>query len=472
MAILGGLSASLELRDVAAARQDYTQLIQEQVQAQVDASSIMGWSTDRRLRAVRPPEIGAALAKGIEGSLSSYWDFSPAGVRWGPDPRSTPSPAGGIPLDFSLLFLTFGGLLAGMYGVDLASAARATGTLGAWLSLPVPRALVISAKLTAAALVAAFAVISVQAAAFVGLIMTRPSGLDIPAIKALSLVAPMGLPAMLFLCFMMMLGTYVGLLVRAAAIAHLTQIALWSVVALLLPHLISTAARVLVPVASRGSVEQTTSEALARHLNDAEYHLGALLASRVHGDLDPDSLAIIVERHRGSLDQAWSRALREARVEVVTIEEAWWIERRRQFALARWLSWLSPGALLVRSLDTLAGTGSSLADGWERAVDRYQGELNGQLFDDRPRATIRLPADAGAHWLRFDRHPAPKLRELPQFKAPRFDRGVRLERAAQPLAGLAVYVMVFAGLAFKLFGSGIIQPAESVPTLDRRGRAL
>ncbi|HSC29927.1 MAG TPA: ABC transporter permease subunit [Vicinamibacterales bacterium] len=460
LAILAGLSSSLGLRDVAAAHQDYTRLLQQQVEAQLEPGSVMGWSTDARLRVARPPELGAALAKGIDASLPSYWDFSPSGVRWGPARPSARHLQAGIPLDFGLLVLTIGGLLAGMYGVDIVASARATGTLRAWLSLPVPRALVLSAKLTAAALVVAYAVLVAQLAALAGLLTGKPVGLDVSVAEMLSLVAPMAVPALLFLCFMMILGMSVGLLVPSDGGAHLSQIALWILTALLIPYLTSTAARIIVPVPARGSLEHAASEAFATRIHDAEYDLGALLASRVDGAADSRALATAVERHRAALDDEWTEAAGQARLEVERIEQAWWTERRRQTALARSLSWLSPGAMLLRGFETLAGTGPPLAETWDRAVEGYQRRLNRDLFDERPRVTIRLPAQAGGYWLRFDRRRAPKLHEVPQFQVPRHDRGQRSGTAAQHMAGLAVYLMVIVGVASRLFATRFIRPTD------------
>jgi hypothetical protein len=89
IAIVAGLSATLGLRDVAAARHDYAARLQQQVEAPLQPEAVMGWSADVRLRAIRSPVTGAALARGIEPSLPLYWDFSPSGVRWGhPPPRS------------------------------------------------------------------------------------------------------------------------------------------------------------------------------------------------------------------------------------------------------------------------------------------------------------------------------------------------------------------------------------------------
>jgi hypothetical protein len=459
MAIVAGLSASLGLRDVAAARHDYAAGLQQQVEAQLQAEAVMGWGTDVRLRAIRSPVTGAALARGIEPSLPLHWDFSPSGVRWGPEPPSSLSLHGGIPLEFGMLFLTIGGLLAGMFGVDLVARARATGTLRARLSLPVPPTLVVCATLTAAALAAAYAVVAVQLAVLAAMALSRPAGLDVSTRELLWLVGPMGLPALMFLCFTIVLGASVRLAAKTDAAAHLTQIALWGVIALLMPYLASTAARLAVLTPSRGAVEHAASEAFANRLHDGESRLGVHLLEWADGAPDPAALKAAIGRHRSALENLWADAARQARLEVETIERDWSEARRRQAAVKRWLGWLSPGTLLLRSADSAAGTSPALADTWERAVEEYQNRLNGDLFDDRPRVTIRLPAEAGGHWLRFDRRPAPKLHELPQFQPPALN-GPGAGSADGSLLGLAVYLVASIAIGARLFATRFIQSHE------------
>jgi hypothetical protein len=464
IAIVAALSATLGLRDVAAARHDYAARLQQQVEAQLQPEAVMGWNADVRLRAIRSPVTGAALARGVEPSLPLYWDFSPSGVRWGPEPPSRLYVDGGIPFDFGMLFLTIGGLLAGMFGVDVIARARATGTLRARLSLPVPPTLVVSATLTAAALVVAYAVVVVQLAVVAAMAMSRPAGLDVPTRETLLLVEPMGVPALLFLCFMMTLGASIRLLAQTDAAAYLTQIALWGVIALLMPYLVPTAARMAVPAASRGALEHAASETLANRLHDAESRLGVHLLARTNGAPDPGVLNAAIERHRAALEDLWTDAAREARMEVKTLERDWWEARRRQGAVRRWLGWLSPGTLLLRSVDAAAGTGPALADTWERAVEDYQERLNGDLFDDRPRATIRLPADAGGHWVRFDRRRAPKLQALPQFQPPRPQGSAGAGDVERPVIGLAVYLLAMVAIAARLFATRLIGLNSQLPT--------
>jgi hypothetical protein len=468
MAILAGLSASLGLRDVAAANHDYTTLLQRQLEAQLQPDSVMGWSADARLRAVRSPAAGGALAKGIEPSLPLYWDFSPSGVRWGPRRASTLHLEGGLGLDLGLLFLTIGGLLAGMYGVDIVARARTSGTMLAWLSLPLPSTLVVSATLTAAALVAAYAVLAVQVGVVAATAITRPPELDMPAREILSLVAPIGLPAMLFLLFMTTLGAAVRLRAVTDAGAHLAQTALWAVIALVMPYLTSTAARLIVPVAPRAALEHAASEAYANRIHDAESRLGLELVSRTDGPTDLRALTSAIERHRSALEDLWSVAARDARAEVDAIEQAWWAARRRQAAVARGLDWLSPGTLLLRSVHAAGGTGPALGRTWEDAVEAYQDRLNRHLFDERARVTIRVPAGAGGQWLRFDRRPAPKLRDLPQFERPRIERLGPVRGAGFPLIGLAVYLVLTTASAARLFPTRLTQVSEPATGLPDR----
>jgi hypothetical protein len=101
-------------------------------------------------------------------------------------------------------------------------------------------------------------------------------------------------------------------------------------------------------------------------------------------------------------------------------------------------------------LSELAGTGRVAGEEWNRTVSVQQGVLNGVLFDDRPRVNLRVPINGSEQYLAFDRHPAPRFRDLPQFEPPRLDGRTRLKNAQTSLIGLAVWTLLSVLMAIRI----------------------
>ena len=468
LAVLAALSASLGMRDLLARDQHYTSLIEAQTKAQLGTSSLMGWEIDSRLRAIRPPEIGASVVEGVERSLPAYWDFGPSGVDWGSELRAGGERQHGVKLDFGILVLTLGGLLAGLYGVGMIARPKRTGTFKALLSLPIPPAMVILSKLAAASVVVTYAVLLMQIGTVAALVTSAPPSPGYPVPELVTLIGPMALPALLFLWFMVALGASVALLASEAT-AQLVQVALWVAISLLGPHLTWTASRLLVPATARGVMEHARTEAFANGVRAAEDRMGLLLVARAGARLDMGTERELVEGHRDVLEGIWQEGSRRARAEAEAIDASWRARRHQQAAFANGLGYLSAGALLIRTLEALAGTGAPLAGSWQRSAEHYQDTLDQELFDDRPRPTIRVPINAGGMLMAFNRRGAPKLHELPQFKAPRFGARDRIAAAISPIVGLTIYLLLAVCLAVWLFPQRAIRTEKPRRTAHSNG---
>lgn len=442
---LAVLSTLIGFRSQAVQTARYTQLLQQVVQAQVRPAGIaMGWQVEPALRVVRPLNPAGAVVRGVEASSPAYWDFGPGGVL-----PSTPTPVHDADdispaVDVEFLVRVLLGLLA------LAVATSAFAMLqpeGEWVgitSFPIRQGPVWIGQATGSVLVALSAWVVVAAAVIVTAIVSAPDAVASRAV--VSAIVRMTVPTMAYLVMMVSVGSVIAVFLSGALSRSFAVVLVWLIVCNFAPTILLSVARVIRPVSSSLAMMTTRDTALAAELRAGELDMGNALAmqgaqeSVVGGPFD-------IHRYP-ALESIWITHVRAARRQAEATEVAW---RREEDAHDTWLGhaeWFSPGSLFWRAASDAAGTGRSARQAWDTAIRAYAEVLRRTLFDDRPRASPRLPT---GQVLVMIRHPIQAIRNLPMFDPasaatpPMVDMGVPVAL----LLGYAIALMALSTVTFR-----------------------
>lgn len=446
MACLAAVATTLGLRAVESARQDFAGLLRDQVTAQVNAAPVMPWAPDVRLRVIRSP-IGAwSVARGASVSLPAYWDFGPSGVVWGPHYRAYTESVG-RDLDVRDIVRTMAGLLAGLLGVELVLAGRRSGTTAGWLRLPLEPVTVAVAKLAGLSVSALAAVVAVLVGIFAAMVFGQTDEYSLAGSEVVAVFVTIGLPGLVYLCLQGVTGASIAAFSRSEVRAHVSLIMVWMGTAIVGPYLVEAVPQVLFGPPARNSMEYQRIGQFATGIRGLERALGAQVEADLRPDASVDELDTAMMAMRGDLERVWATGFAQVVAAAAATDRFWWEQRRRQERASRWLGLGSPGTLFDRAVEALSGSGAQASESWHVAVEQYYERLEQAMFADWPGLTIR----ARGSILRLDRHPPPRLAELPQFAPPADSLRTRLQAAALPLTVMALYAALVAVIGARRF---------------------
>jgi hypothetical protein len=253
-----------------------------------------------------------------------------------------------------------------------------------------------------------------------------------------------------YLLLLLTLGALVGLLIRREASAYTAAFALWLVIAVLAPQLLTMATRLAVPLAPQPAMLAERDDTIADGTRSAEERLGRLVEA--FATADASTVRISVDAHHADLEHAWNDDASAARTRARLIEDAWNDRLAQRRRLTHWSDWLSPGSILSSAVANAAQTGVVVQQAWDHLTLAHQGSLEQQLFDNRPRVTIRVPSGDSYELLALDRHQPPRLAELPRFTPPSPDQTSGALAAIVAAGQLLLYAAIAMSVAVWLFG--------------------
>jgi hypothetical protein len=222
----------------------------------------------------------------------------------------------------------------------------------------------------------------------------------------------------------------------------------WLLVAVIGPALIPIAIQILWPVPPGARMERERGERYADAIRLVEQTIGRQLGQRLPNPLhmpEDDKLATAIYPQ---IDPAWVSAMADARAGAVQLTLNWEDQRDAQRRLIWRAQWLSPGALSRQVMAEWVDTGRYSAQAWERSVAAEQAALNTSLFDDRPRANLRV-WDGLIEWpMAFDRHASPRFEDVPTFVSPDRPWVTRMADLRAPALGLLSWAAAMLGIAY------------------------
>lgn len=432
-AIVGGYHAHLQNRE------RYTLEAQRRVQLILQArSGPDGTALDRSLRVLRPPTPSAIVIPGHEASLPAAWDFGPAGLET-LAPYAAADFAGetGLILDVEAVIRLFGGLFAIAFGAWTTTRDKLRGWSVAEAMLPIPEWSVTVCQLLSGfftlvlAVLVWFAATGVFARAYV----SADVGLSVSWVRV-------AVVALLYMTTLFGIGSAIAWWARSPLLGLALSGGTWVVLVLLGPQLLLGVSNLLSYLPSRSSLEQVQRVDHQDQVRRAEDFLGQQLGIAIAGETDRQVADAKLQQAYFSLEQEWLRRLQSARVSAEEADRRWRQKRHRMWERLRLAARFTPGTLLPQALSELSSVGWLTVVRWEQALESHRRNLNRALFDNRPSANARVPADWGFQLWRHLRHVPKWHAQLPQFEAPVISSSDRLSASWSDVIALLAQSLV------------------------------
>lgn len=454
---LAYLSTQANSRRFTAASHIYAELLaQRDRDATRAAGQLTGWQIEPSLRVLRRPEPLSSLTLGNDYTLPQYWDFGPAGTRFG----WFPSQIHTYPriVDLELVLRVILGVLAISLAIETVAGERASGALLALLGQPIRPHLIAAGKLLGALTILSLASLLVVCIPAAELAVT----LHLRAIAIWPSVAGAVLATVLYLFTCLSVSVTLAALFRTYRRATTAIIVVWAVWAVPGPAWVALAAQSLKPVEPHAIIEMSSETLSQKVTEDVQRTMGEAFAGALGGPVDwarNQSDAPVRQRAERIAELIWDARKASLESALLPMAEQWMDQTRRHFQLERIVAVLSPSAELADCLTNLFGTGDRNAERWLDGTLQRQRQLDDLLFLDRPRIVMLVPtdlrgqADTVIHRtvVAFNRRPLPTVSSVPSNTEQLLPMGRRYLDAAPQLSILALYSVASALLAIAVF---------------------
>jgi hypothetical protein len=255
----------------------------------------------------------------------------------------------------------------------------------------------------------------------------------------------------LYLAALFAAGAAIGVAARSPQAATVAALTAWLLAAVVVVTAVGLVARATAGTQARTVFEAERNAVYDRSIAETQRELGAILREWVGPDGDTRNVPFDGEL-RDRIEARWIERIGGVRAELDALEDRHFQEVERQRRIARWLRFLSPGALLLDAASALAGTGAREAERRQSAVEAYEDRLQELHFDEnRPRLNLRIPQQVSESLGYFDRRPGPTSDELPWFDPAPSGLRQRLVDASGSLAALAGYFVALSAIAIAMF---------------------
>jgi hypothetical protein len=344
------------------------------------------------------------------------------------------------------------GLLAVLVGTTAVAGGRTAGHLWTHLHQPISWAVIALGKLLGSTAALLTALVTVLIA---GLLTLYVQSIELRASLLVHALLGLGGIGAGYLLLMASLSVTMCAFVRSHETALLAALAMWAYVAVIGPHLVVFGGRALIPLLHTESVEENRQRVFEGRARSTSIVLGRAYLELMGEDA--------LDRNRGAkpgpdvfeqLNRLWQREMSDTQAIIVAIEERYEHALAAQARLVRWLSWASPGNILIDIASDLAGTGRSRRQQWEVAVKDYRRAIDNALFDNPPRLTLRVPAEESFALVSFDRRPMPTYEDLPAFRTPEDSFQRRLRQVSMRTLGFLVLVFTASLVSVLTFSRG------------------
>jgi ABC-type transport system involved in multi-copper enzyme maturation permease subunit len=410
------------------------------------------FSGDPGLQALRPPEPGSVLARGLDQSTPTWWAFDPAGPVEGPaDPSQTADLQSGAVVDLEGLVRIFLSLLALVLGFEAVAGDRARGVLQAVLNHPIGYRAVLTGKLLAGAAILAVAILLGASTLLAATAMVSPWAIDR---SVLQLVLPLSATGLIYLVALLAAAMLVGSVVRDHAVSGVTVAAVWTYVALIGPQVTTFGSRALVAIPPRPLLEIERQRSFDARFEATQQSVGtgyrAAIGSaslRIRPTPSPDAAGI------AALGRQWRTEAQITRRVVEAFDQRSAELGHDRSRVKSWLMWASPGSLLLEAMADLANTGTAAQDRWRQAIWTHQLYLDQVFFDNPPRIPLYVPDErgSGVSIENVKLHNDVRARDLAPFSTTPASLLVRVRESLPALTGLVGYLAVCVGLTYLRF---------------------
>ena len=386
----------------------------------------------RGVRVDRPPQSFQVLFYGVEKTLDRTAvvseDYLPG---FQGDLNANPAVLLFPVADMLFVVAVVLSLLAFFISCDTVAGERESGTLKLVMSYPVPRDLVILAKWLGGYFSLALPFL---AALLIGALLISISE-EVPFTATdWEAFAVTGAVSLLLLAVMFSIGLLVSVRARSSSTAILTLVALWVLLALVVPNLGPYLAELAVPVPDVGSVEREIglrTEALA-----ADYRRQWRRGGRSFRSMTASERSEFFRQRREQRDQL-QQDVNKVSAEIISDFET---RLRRQTDMARVLTRISPVACFVFANTDLGATGV-------RHEERLIGSLRQYQRQFARYVAAKTEAAAGSE-------EEYEIDDLPDFRYRSDGLGERLDSRFVDVLLLALFTVAFFMAAFVSFLRG------------------
>jgi ABC-type transport system involved in multi-copper enzyme maturation permease subunit len=376
--------------------------------------------------------------------------YQPPGYKLEPKGRLTPMPAGQknfkmpfVPeLDWAFIIKVIVSLFALLLAFRGISGEKEVGTLRLVLSYALRRNQVLLAKYVSIILTIGIPLVM---GGFISLVIVS---VFMPEVLSLTFVLRIGLMVLLaffYLSIFAFLGLFVSSLVSRSSVVLLILLAAWILMVIVVPNLSGVLSDKLADVPS----EYQTAKQVSSILKEQVWGRIDKVKERIEsGELNTD------EAIKREGDQAFEEGQKDVRNHYGLYENA----MKRRAVLARNLSRLSPTALFQFASESLADTGPRReerflrdAETYSAIYDNYILEKLGKLVGVSYWSFSTSMTINGKHVNIESPHPEEyqgDKSDFPKFVESNPNLAHNVQEAALDLAGLSVWNLVLAGLAF------------------------
>lgn len=431
--LLGIVSVVVLRADLAARRAEYNQN-QSLYRNQAEEYGNFRQLEREGIRVDRPPQSFQVLFYGVEKTLDRTAvvsdDFLPG---FQGDLNTNPAVLLFPVADMLFVVAVVLSLLAFFISYDSVAGERESGTLKLLMSYSVPRDLIIASKWIGGyfSLALPFLV-----SLLVGAVIISMSS-DIPFTSTdwqAFLIA--GFVSLMLLGVMFSIGLLVSVRARSSTTAILTLLALWVLLALVVPNLGPYLAEVVSPVPAVGTVERDIA-LRSKQISDSYQADWGSVRRRMRG-LDREQRSALFAEIRAARDKM-QKEINEVTADVVRDFES---RLARQTDVARVLTRISPVASFVYANTDIGATGVRHEERLVKHLRTYQREFVRFVMEETEGA-------GGFGWDGADEDYS--IDDLPRFEYRTDDLGVRLDARIIDVLLLVLFAVAFFMAAFVSF---------------------
>jgi ABC-type transport system involved in multi-copper enzyme maturation permease subunit len=379
--------------------------------------------------------------------------YRPSGYTLRPGGRLEPLPVGQInykmpdvpELDWSFLIAVVFSLYVILLGFNAISGEKELGTLRLVLSNPVSRVELLAAKFIAILMIVMVPLLMGGLVSLTIIGIYQPQVLNLAHLSKMVVVLPL---ALFFLAIFALLSLCISSLVSRSSVVLLLILAIWVILAVIVPN---------------------TSGILAERFSRAqsEFQMARMVGPLIQKQVFDRIKAILARAEKGEfpsaaqMKQEGDKAYDEGQKDLVRHYENYEAAMKQRAGLARALSRLSPTGLFQFALEDIVRAGNSREEDFVRDARNYSQQYDEYILKKvgrlvrRSNFSFAVSADVKGEMVRLD-SPSPQeytgdKSDFPRFQEsqPSLMQGV--QNAMWDMAGLLVWVIILAVLAFMSF---------------------
>lgn len=395
---------------------------------------------------LRQPNSLLFIAEGGDGGRPMVYTLMPKGTFFAtqPNPRTFKLPAV-PPLDWSFIIGTLFSLYAILLGYNAISGEREDGTLRLVLANPVGRVRLLTAKYLSIASAVGAALLAGALISLVLVSVLAPQALTAANLARVGLVF---LIALAYVSLFVFLSLLISALIPRSSLALLALLAAWVLFSVVIP---STATVLMEKLSSAPREFQTARMLQPTIQKEIWARIEDIGKKAERGEYKTE------EEVRAAADQAFE----EGQVKLNQFYEDFERAQRQRLGAARNLARLSPSAMFRHAAEGLVRSGPAGEDDFLRQLREYSRVYDAYILKKLGKvvqtSNFMMSSDVTFNGKKITLHsPEPQeyrgdKSDFPKFAEAGPSVGAGLKSALGDLAGLLVWNILLAGLAFSAF---------------------